>query len=83
VIKLGLEARVFLLAKFELEIDDFLLLPEVGYHRTQFGQLDIPVAANVGISVGALRRGICDLANTCRLRADTVEVLVQKSILSS
>lgn len=83
VIQLALEAHVFLLAKFELEIDDFLFLSEVGHYRTQLGQLRIHVAANIGIAVGALRSGIRNLTNPRSLGTDTVQMLVQKCILSS
>jgi hypothetical protein len=83
VLQLALEANVFLLAKLELEIDDLLLLSEVRHHRTQLRRPRIHVAANIGVSVGVLRSGIRDLTNTCGLRADTIEMLVQEGILSA
>lgn len=80
MVDLSLETRVLLLAELELEFDDLLLFPQIGYQRPKFGELGVCVVGSLRFARVVGRRS-CSLLDTRRVSADGFKVLVEKTIL--
>ena len=79
MLNLGLQTGVLLFAKFQLEVDNFLLFPQIRNDRAEFSQLRSFVID--GIAFCRHGRRICSLSNASGLRTDGLKMLVKNRIL--
>ena len=80
MLNLGLEASVLLLAEFELKLDDFLLLTEVGDEGAQLSELSVGIIGSLSFA-GLSRRRRCRLFDTSSVVANRLEVLMEEIVL--